>query len=506
MLDLPGIRSRLGCSRCLYPCLVGLRLYDTAARELRDFVPLHPGKVGVYICGLTTQGTPHIGHLRFAVAFDVLRRWLTIGHGYDVTFVRNVTDIDDKILHRSAEAGAPWWAWSYRHEVETTNALDVLGVLKATYEPRATGHITEMVELTQSLVARKHAYPAPDGSGDVYFDVRSWPAYGELTRQPVEAMEAAQDADPHGKRDPRDFALWKGHKADEPISASWPTPYGRARPGWHLECSAMARKYLGDTFDIHGGGIDLRFPHHENEQAQSRAAGLGFARFWLHNAWLTASGEKMSKSLGNGMSVAEVTKTARPLALRYYLGASHYRSTLEFGQTSLVEAGAAVDRIEGFLRRTIGASQNSVSGSDGETMAALLPTPFREAMDDDVNVAGALAVVHETVREGNTADDEDDDDGARLAARRVAAMTSVLGVNPLEEPWASNGAAGDTDAFAALATLVEERLEARAAARQSRDFATADAIREQLTQAGVAVEDTSSGARWLLARSDLGEG
>ena len=482
---------------------MGLRLYDTAARELREFTPLREGEVGMYICGLTTQGTPHIGHLRFAVAFDVLRRWLTIGHGYRVTLVRNVTDIDDKILRRSAEAGAPWWAWSYRHELETSAALQVLGVLPPTYEPRATGHVPEMVELMDALIEREHAYPALDGSGDVYFDVRSWPAYGELTRQRVEDMEAAQDADPRGKRDPRDFALWKGLKPGEPRSASWPTQYGRGRPGWHLECSAMARKYLGDTFDIHGGGVELRFPHHETEQAQSRAAGLGFARYWLHNAWLTASGEKMSKSLGNGMTVAEVTRQARPLALRYYLGAAHYRSTLEYGDTSLVEAGAAVDRIEGFLRRIVrgAGSAPPLEPADPE----FLPPSFREAMDDDVNVAGALAVVHETVREGNTADDEGDDEAALLAARRVATMTSVLGVNPLEQPWASTGGDAGGDAYAALGALIGAQLEARAAARQTRDFATADAIRAQLARAGVAVEDTPSGARWSLSRGDRGE-
>ncbi|MCB1255245.1 MAG: cysteine--tRNA ligase, partial [Austwickia sp.] len=216
-----------------------LRLYDTATRDLREFTPLQPGRVGMYICGLTTQGTPHIGHLRFAVAFDVLRRWLEIGHGYAVTMVRNVTDIDDKILRRSAEHDAPWWAWSYAHERETTQALETLGVLPPTYEPRATGHIPEMIELMERLVDRNHAYPAPDGSGDVYFDVRSWPDYGELTHQSIDDMEAAQDADPRGKRDTRDFALWKGHKPGDPDSASWPTPYGRGRPGWHLECSAM---------------------------------------------------------------------------------------------------------------------------------------------------------------------------------------------------------------------------------------------------------------------------
>jgi cysteinyl-tRNA synthetase len=471
---------------------VSLHLYDTATRDLREFTPLEPGRVGMYICGLTTQGTPHIGHLRFAVAFDVLRRWLEIGHGYAVTMVRNVTDIDDKILRKSAENDEPWWAWSYAHERETTQALETLGVLPPTYEPRATGHITEMVELMERLVEREHAYPAADGSGDVYFDVRSWPSYGELTHQGIDDMEAAEDADPRGKRDPRDFALWKGHKAGEPDTASWPTPYGRGRPGWHLECSAMARKYLGDTFDIHGGGVDLRFPHHENEQAQSRAAGYGFARFWMHNAWLTAAGEKMSKSLGNGMTVAEVTKVARPLAVRYYITSSHYRSTLEYHEGSLAEAEAAVERIEGFLRRAHG---DTVDPADVE-----LPAAFRAAMDDDLGVSGALAVVHDTVRAGNTALDDGDPDAAAAAARQVVAMTAVLGVNPLDPIWAGDGTGGDDGSAAALEALVADRIEQRAAARKARDFATADAIRDQLAAVGVLVEDTPAGARWSLAR------
>ncbi len=472
---------------------MSLQLYDTAARAQREFVPLEPGRVGIYICGLTTQGTPHIGHMRFAVAFDILRRWLEIGHGYEVTLVRNVTDIDDKILRKSAEHGEPWWAWSYKHELETSAALATLGVLPPTYEPRATGHITEMIELMDALVEREHAYQAPDGSGDVYFDVRSWPAYGELTRQSVDAMEAAADADPRGKKDPRDFALWKGHKDGEPETASWPTGYGRGRPGWHLECSAMARKYLGDTFDIHGGAVDLRFPHHENEQAQSRAAGLGFARYWMHNAWLTAAGEKMSKSLGNGMTIGEITKVARPLAVRYYLSASHYRSTLEYYEGSLAEAEAAVERIEGFVRR---AGVEAVDPREVE-----LPEEFRAAMDDDLGAPGALAVVHDTVRAGNTALDSGDPEAARRAARQVLAMTSVLGVNPLDEVWAG-GAGHDHDetVAAALDALIVDRLDQRAAARQARDFATADAIRDALVAAGVVVEDTPTGARWSLAR------
>ena len=330
-----------------------LRLFDSLTRELRDFVPVVPGKAGIYICGLTTQAPPHLGHVRFAVAFDVLRRWMTRGHGLDVTLIRNVTDIDDKILAKSAENGEPWYAVSYRNEIETAAALEALGVLPPTYEPRATGHVPEMVTLMEALIARGHAYAARDGSGDVYFDVRSWPAYGELTHQKVDDMVDAEDADPRGKRDPRDFALWKGRKESEPETASWPTPFGTGRPGWHLECSAMARKYLGDTFDIHGGGVDLRFPHHENEMAQSRAAGLGFANYWLHNAWVTMGGEKMSKSLGNSLRVSEVVKEHRPLAVRYYLTAAHYRSMIEFHPGSIEESGTAVERIEGFLRRAL---------------------------------------------------------------------------------------------------------------------------------------------------------
>ena len=483
---------------------MSLHLYDTASRELRPFEPLEPGRVGIYICGLTTQGSPHIGHVRFAVAFDILRRWLERGHGYDVTLVRNVTDIDDKILTKAADAGEPWWAWSYLHERETTRALELLGVLPPTYEPRATGHITEQVEMIDTLVEKGHAYAAEDGSGDVYFDVRSWPAYGELTRQKIDDMEAAADADPRGKRDPRDFALWKGSKAGEPPTASWPTPYGRGRPGWHLECSAMARKYLGDAFDIHGGGVDLRFPHHENEQAQSRAAGLDFANFWLHNAWVTVKGAKMGKSLGNALEVTELTKTVRPLVLRYYLGAAHYRSTIEYGEGSLDEALAAVERIEGYVARALEVlgvpAEQVVQESRELSVDEAFPGSFRAALDDDVNVPEALAVVFGLVREGNKALEagagEKDAAAVRHTLRQLVAMLDVLGVNPLDPRW--GGEAGGGRAGEVLGALVEERLAARAQARADKDFAAADAIRDQLTALGVVIEDTPAGARWSL--------
>ncbi|HET7761544.1 MAG TPA: cysteine--tRNA ligase [Phycicoccus sp.] len=471
-----------------------LRLFDSMSRELRDFVPVVPGKAGIYICGLTTQAPPHLGHVRFAVAFDILRRWLERGHGFDVTLIRNVTDIDDKILAKSADAGEPWYAISYRNEVETAEALDDLGVLPPTYEPRATGHVPEMVELMETLVEKGHAYRADDASGDVYFDVRSWPSYGELTHQSVDDMADAEDADPRGKRDPRDFALWKGHKPEEPATAAWPTPFGAGRPGWHLECSAMARKYLGDTFDIHGGGVDLRFPHHENEIAQSRAAGLGFANYWLHNAWVTMGGEKMSKSLGNSLRVSEVVKHHRPLAVRYYLSAAHYRSTIEYHDGSIEEAGAAVERIEGFLRRALPGVPTLVPDGSAE-----LPAEFRESMDDDLGVSGALAVVHETVRAGNTALDDGDHEDAATIAHQVVAMTDVIGVNPLDPAW-SDGDGDGGAALAALESLVRDRLAARAAARSARDYETADAIRDELTAAGITLEDTAAGARWSLSR------
>ncbi|MDO5502278.1 MAG: cysteine--tRNA ligase [Actinomycetia bacterium] len=473
---------------------MSLHLFDTAQRQLREFTPLTPGRVGMYICGLTTQGSPHIGHIRFAVAFDVLRRWLERGHGFEVSLIRNVTDIDDKILAKAAEAGENWFALSYRNEVDTAAALRILGVLPPTYEPRATGHVTEMVELMETIVENGHGYAAEDGSGDVYFDVRSWPQYGSLTRQQIDDMTAAEDADPRGKRDPRDFALWKGHKPGEPETASWPTPFGRGRPGWHLECSAMARKYLGDTFDIHGGGVDLRFPHHENEQAQSHAAGLGFARYWMHNAWVTVKGAKMGKSLGNALAVTELTKTVRPLVLRYYLTAAHYRSVIEYHDGALEEAQAAVERIEGFLRRALPDEPTRVP--DG---SETFPEAFTAAMNDDIGVPGALAVIHESVRSGNSALDRGEADAARDLAYGIVAMTDVLGVNPLDPAWAGTAAAGGPDATRALDALIQGRLQARQQARADKDFAAADGIRDELTAAGIAIEDTPSGPRWSLA-------
>jgi cysteinyl-tRNA synthetase len=476
---------------------VSLRLYDTATRDVRDFVPLREGQVGIYHCGLTVQSAPHVGHIRKEVVYDVLRRWLERS-GYAVTIIANVTDIDDKILAKSAEAGRPWWAHAYLNERELNSAYDVLGCIPPTYEPRATGHIPEMIELTETLIERGHAYPADDGSGDVYFDVQSWPSYGQLSGQRIDEMEPAADADPRGKRDPRDFALWKGHKPSEPLTASWPTPWGRARPGWHLECSAMAAKYLGTEFDIHGGGIDLRFPHHENELAQSGAAGQPFARFWMHNAWVTTSGEKMSKSLGNSLLVSEVVKRVRPVELRYYLVSPHYRSHVEFSFQALDEAAAAFRRLEGFVLRA-----SEAVGDVDVSSGALLPG-FAEAMDDDVAVPAALAVVHDAVRAGNKLLT----DGADAAAltetvASVRAMLDVLGLDPLAPPWTASGAASDLTGV--VDGLVAVVLEERAEARTRKDYAAADRIRDALAAAGVVVEDTPAGPRWTLGSISDGE-
>ncbi|WP_340537170.1 cysteine--tRNA ligase [Nocardioides sp. GXZ039] len=467
------------------------RLYDTATREVRDFVPLEDGKAGIYVCGLTVQSEPHVGHVRSAVNFDVLRRWLT-HTGYDVTFIRNVTDIDDKILAKSAEQGRPWFNLAYAMHGELTQALASINVLPPTYEPGATGHVPEMLELIATLIERGHAYPAQDGSGDVYFDVRSWPAYGELTGQRVDDMEPAGDADPRGKRDPRDFALWKGWKKEtEPESAAWPSPYGPGRPGWHIECSAMASKYLGAAFDIHGGGVDLRFPHHENEQAQSRAAGQAFASYWMHNAWITTAGEKMSKSLGNSLLVPKVLERVRGIELRFYMVSAHYRSHVEFSFEALEEAAVGFRRIEDFLDR-------APAVEPGEP--AEVPEAFAAAMDDDLGTPAAVAVLFDTVREGNRATDAGE--VADLAAQ-VRAMLDVLGLDPADPAWATGGR-DDAALVAAVDALVSGLLEQRAQARSEKDFARADAIRDQIKAAGIEVEDTPAGPRWTIEGTTSG--
>jgi cysteinyl-tRNA synthetase len=463
---------------------VTFRLYDTQTREVRDFVPLVDGEAGLYVCGLTVQSEPHVGHVRSGVNFDVLQRWLR--HlGYKVTFIRNVTDIDDKILAKSAEQDRPWYNLAYDMHRQLDRAYAALNVAAPTYEPLATGHIPEMIELIGDLIARGHAYPAEDGTGDVYFDVRSWPSYGELTHQGIDDMAAAEDADPRGKRDPRDFALWKGWKKEtEPETAAWPSPWGPGRPGWHIECSAMAGKYLGPAFDIHGGGVDLRFPHHENEQAQSRAAGRPFATYWMHNAWITTAGEKMSKSLGNSLTIPAVLERYRGIELRYYLVAAHYRSHVEFSFEALDEAAAAFRRIESFLERA------------GDAPSGELPQAFADAMDDDLGTPAATAVLHEHVREGNRRLAAGEDVTAVVSG--VRAMLDVLGLDPDDPAWPGTSAGADDRLTGAVDALVAGLLEERAAARAAKDWARADAIRDRIKAAGIEVEDTPDGPKWTI--------
>lgn len=464
---------------------------------LRDFVPIRDGEVGIYVCGPTVQSSPHIGHLRSALVYDQLRRWFTHS-GYRVTFVRNVTDIDDKILVNAAASETsptgpePWWALAYRYELEFTASYQKLGILAPTYEPRATASVQQMQDIIIRLIDKGHAYPANDGSADVYFDTRSWPTYGELTRQSPDHMEAAADADPRGKRDPRDFALWKGHKSEDPESASWASPWGAGRPGWHIECSAMSARYLGSNFDIHGGGLDLRFPHHENELAQSTAAGDAFANYWVHNSLVHVNGQKMSKSLGNSIFAEDLLALARPLAVRYFLGAAHYRSTIDYTDGSLAEAEAALERIEGFLAR---AGRRLAGTRFADTGVSEVPDEFRAAMDDDLAIPQALAVLHESVRAGNAALDAEDLGQAAILRGQVATMTDVLGINPEAPEWQTGQ---DPQAHAALASLVGRLLEDRQTARSARDFASADRIRDELTAAGITIEDTPTGAHWSL--------
>jgi cysteinyl-tRNA synthetase len=539
-----------------------LRLYDTASHAVSRFVPIVAGKVGIYVCGATVQSSPHIGHIRAAVAFDIVRRWL-LRLGYDVTFVRNVTDIDDKILDKAAAAGQQWWERAYFYEREFTQAYDALGVLPPTYEPRATGHVSDMVELIGRIIDNGHGYVVRDEQGEptgnVYFDVASWPQYGELTHQkqsggansvagaPDEAAAVADrmgpsvdaagddkynpvdlaDASPD-KHDVRDFALWKAPKPSDPQTARWSTPFGTGRPGWHIECSAMSHRYLGRMFDIHGGGLDLRFPHHENEMAQTKAAGWNSAARWMHSAWVTAKGEKMSKSLGNGLSVPAVLAQDSPWVVRYALGSVQYRSMLEWSDQTLAEARSAFERISNFIERAGAALAGTALATDGQpsreevraVSADDLPADFVTAMNDDINVSGAVAAIFTAIRSGNTllaalaagsakgattGSAATETENLRAALLSVRAMLDTLGLDPLAEPWVGDAGNGSAAAGAgasehkALDTLITEQLDARAQARKAKDFAKADAIRDALNAAGITIEDAPQGSTWSLA-------
>ncbi|MFO7700913.1 MAG: cysteine--tRNA ligase [Acidimicrobiia bacterium] len=456
-----------------------MQVYSTLARAL---VPLDVGKgrVTIYVCGPTVQSEPHLGHGRSAVAFDVLRRYLE-WLGNEVVFVRNVTDVDDKIIVRAQELGISTDEVAARAFEAFDRAYTLLGNLIPTVEPRATEHIGGMIDLIESLIASGHAY---ESSGDVYFAVRSFDRYGALSRHDLDDLRAGDRVEPGDKkRDPLDFALWKASKPGEP---SWDSPWGGGRPGWHIECSAMAVEYLGQPFDIHAGGTDLIFPHHENEIAQSEAvSGVPLARYWMHNGMLNLRGEKMAKSTGHVVTLLESLERWDPLAVRLFYLRTHYRRPLDFSEDALDDAEASLHRLRAFRRRF---ADEVEAAPDAEVLGA-----FSAAMDADLDVAGALAVIFDLVRRGNAALDAGDDASGLAAAFDV--MVGVLGLNAGED-----GSSLDVSGIAAdlgvEAFSVEDLVALRDDARGARDWDRADAIRDRLAEAGIVVEDTADGARW----------
>jgi cysteinyl-tRNA synthetase len=427
------------------------------------------------------------------LVYDQLRRWL-VASGYKVSMIRNVTDIDDKVLDNAKTENRPWWELAFKYEQLFSESYRRLDIAPPTYEPRATANITEMISLIQLLIEKGHAYQV-EGSADVYFSAASWKEYGELTNQKADDLIDNSEAQARGKKDPRDFALWKSHKESEPKDAAWNSPFGLGRPGWHIECSAMSVKYLGTKFDIHGGGLDLRFPHHENELAQSRAAGHEFANFWLHNGLVNVNGQKMSKSLGNSILVSDVLTDANALALRYYLGSAQYRSVLDYNEGVLAEAESALERIRTFLDRAARALSEKGLLAKLELDQGAFPDKFTIAMNDDLNIPAALAVLHESVREGNASLDEQLPHQAARNYAEVLAMVDVLNINPTAKFWQGSGSQA---AMSALDGLVRSLIEERNVARDSKDFKTSDRIRDQLKAVGVTLEDSAGSTHWNL--------
>jgi len=460
-----------------------MRIYNTLGREFVELEPRDPGKIGMYVCGATVQSEPHLGHGRSAVVFDVIRRYLE-WLGYDVTYVRNVTDVDDKIINAANAEGIETEVVVDRAYTAFDEAHRRLGVKAPTIEPWATHHIQEMVDLIGTLIESGHAY---DVDGDVYFAVRSDPEYGKLSRHDPDDLRSGARVDTdERKRDPLDFALWKAAKLGEP---SWDAPWGAGRPGWHIECSAMARKYLGEGFDIHAGGHDLIFPHHENEIAQSEmATGATFARYWLHNGMMNLDGEKMSKSTGHVVDLLEALDTYRPTAVRLVYLRTHYRKPLDFSLDALVDAEAALDRLWGFRRRTPGPVEDSPDPAALER--------FQGVMENDFDVAGALGVLFDVVREGNRRLDAGED-----ASPLTAAYDEFVAILGLAEPADDPGPVDPriavlAERFGAEGRGIDGLLEMRDRARAERDWATSDIIRDELAQLGIVVEDTADGSRW----------
>jgi cysteinyl-tRNA synthetase len=457
-----------------------LTLYNSLTRQKEVFTPLTPGQVRMYVCGMTVYDYCHLGHARVLVVFDMIVRWLRTS-GYEVTYVRNITDIDDKIIKRAQDNGEPYTALTDRFIRAMHEDEKALNVLPPDREPRATEYVGKMLTMIQALIDRGHAYPAENG--DVYYAVRTFPAYGQLSGKSLDALIAGErvEVDPY-KRDPLDFVLWKAAKPGEP---SWPSPWGPGRPGWHIECSAMGSDLLGPHFDIHGGGQDLQFPHHENEIAQSEGAhGCKYVNYWLHNGFVRVDDEKMSKSLGNFFTIREVLAKYDPEVVRFFILRAHYRSPLNYSDQHLDEAKGALTRLYTALR---GLEVPSLPVQWNEPHAAR----FKAAMDDDFNTPEALAVLFELANEVNKTRTPD-------LAGQLKALGGVLGLlqRTPDDFLQAAGSATDEDYPAArIESLIRERLEAR----RARDFKRADAIREELKAAGILLEDTPQGTTWRRA-------
>src|SRR6202140_3917256 len=476
---------------------MALRVWNSLTDRKEELLPLHPGKVGIYVCGITVYDLAHLGHARFMVAFDIIVRFLR-WEGIEGRYVRNWTDVDDKIIRRAVERGEEPSELSARFIQACREDMEKLNVLPGDFEPKATEHIPEMIALIDTLVAKGNAYAS---GGDVYFAVRSFPQYGKLSRRNLDDLRAGARVDPgEVKRDPLDFALWKGTKPGEPGSVSWPSPWGPGRPGWHIECSAMAQRYLGTSFDVHGGGKDLVFPHHENEIAQSEAAsGQPLARYWLHNGFVTLDSEKMSKSLGNVWTLRDLLAHWDGEALRALLLSTHYRHPINFTESAVADADAQVDYFyETLLKSEAYLDQKKWKGAASHVDEVL--ARFRAALEDDFNTAEALATLTALYGQLNARVDAKAALGEVAALLQTArALGQVLGLtfraprNAVRERRALAAARKGIDP-----AWVEERIAQRLEARKSREFSRADAIRAELLGRGVELRDAASGTDWRV--------
>ncbi|MGB6065547.1 MAG: cysteine--tRNA ligase [Desulfomonilaceae bacterium] len=483
---------------------MGLRIYNTLTREKRDFQPLQPGKVGMYVCGMTVYDMCHLGHARSAVLFDVIYRYL-MHRGYDVTFVRNFTDVDDKIINRANELGEEWKSLAERFVGEFYVDMDALGILRPTFEPRATEFIEEMQSLIQRLVSSGHAYEA---NGDVMFSVNSFVGYGKLSGKRIDELISGARVDvDEKKRNPLDFALWKAAKPGEPF---WESPWGPGRPGWHIECSAMSMRLLGEEFDIHGGGADLAFPHHENEIAQSEAAtGKHFAKYWIHNGFVNISSEKMSKSLGNVLNIRDILKSVHPEALRLFLISSHYRSPLDYNESSIKESASALERLYAAMVAVDDVSNRNGTSDELPEELADMSDRFTEAMDDDFNTPRALAILFGVARSINrysTSDSLSEIPRPHLLARVkdevISLSREILGILK-EEPahFMENLRKSGVVGLEISEEEIESLIAQRAQARSKKDFARADEIRRALADNHILLEDSPKGTTWKVGEN-----